>query len=171
MRHLLLLLGLLYAITATAQLEVSVGAFGTNYIQDSFGEYNSTDTEFGVQVGVAKVFKLKPLFTVQDDRAWLSGVIGVDAFIGPESGITKVLPSGGVRIEFPLFIEYGVMSTFHKIKSYFASGVNIGDNFSLNVKLLNFNPYYEQTLMSYSVYMEQEVELKRTIAMGLKWKF
>ena len=153
------------------ELEGRLGVLGTNYITATNGDKNYTDAEFAIHAGASMLFPLTDLFTVQGDTATLKGVISVDAYLGPESGQVKFLPSGGFRLDFPLYIEYGMVSTFYQLRSYFNSGINITDNFGIYTRLLNFNPYVNGDLISYSEYHQSEIKLKRTIAFGIKYKF
>ena len=164
---------LLLSLSVSAQksnLEVYLGGYAGNTIVGDYAPgVHYTDASLGAVVGVAYAPKLTKLFTVQGDDAILRAVGGVDVLYTPEDDTTFATYTG-LRFDFPLTVEYGLMKTAKELGSYFGGGADIGP-FNLSFKLINFNPYVDGVLISRSDYHDDEIELKRTMTMGIKFKF
>lgn len=173
MRKYLTITLLLITSIANAQFEWEgyFGGMATNYIYSEIPEGNLTRTEVAIHVAGKGTVRIADLFQVQGDTASLKATVGIHGFGGLKSGQMAFVPSSGLRLEFPLYLEYGAMSNFKKLRSYFESGFSINDNLSIQTSLINFNPYVKGDLTSYSRIRERRARLKRTLAFGVKLKF
>ena len=164
MKKMLYTAALLGSLWASAQVGVSVGLTGGNAGPD-FG------TESAIMTGLAVNYQqnVVDLFTVQGDTGTLALNAQVQSFSHKKFD-TVVVPSIGVKLEFPLFVEYGVSHTFNKLKSYFESGINLSDNLSLNARLHNFNPNFAGDFNWVDPRDGSTLKLKRAITFSLKLK-
>lgn len=166
MRHLLaLLLGAFIAFNITtmnAQVGIRVGATGGN-----IGDDYATNAAIIQTLGVNYQKNLVSLFTVQGDNAKLAINTTLDLHHHKDMGV-KVLPSVGVKLDFPLFVEYGVTNTFGKLKTYFESGAKVSDAIHIIARLHNFNINHNGDLHFYNWYTNETVKLKRSITLGIK---
>lgn len=97
--------------------EVYLGPLGSNYDYAQVEQGALTDAEIAIHGGIKATARIAELFEVQGDTATLKGTASFDYYHGSESKLRNFVPSAGLRLELPLYVEYGASLPFENIRS------------------------------------------------------